>query len=61
MAESESRALDPHSGKEEDVELLEFNIGVKFLAKHLHHPAAQIRIGEMHSGHDQGHDGDHDQ
>ena len=43
------------------MEFLEFHIGVELLAKHLHDPPAQVRIGEMDSGHDQGHDGDHDQ
>ena len=43
------------------MEILEFHVGVEFLAEHLHNLLVQVRIGEMDSGHNNAHNRDHDQ
>ena len=43
------------------MKVFQLHVGVEFLAEHLHNLLVQVRIGEMDSGHDDAHNGDHDQ
>src|SRR3954468_7023431 len=58
MTKTKSGPLNSHPWKHVDVKILEFHVGMKFLAEHLLDIPLKVRIGEVNTGYDDGHNND---